>query len=93
MTTLCRTPDCGCPAEKGHYCAMCAEFTPICPICGAVYGEHRMTCTVADGYDDCREGPWSTREEAEAFAKAEVGMPWQVEGAGGQWYVMVKDED
>jgi hypothetical protein len=90
---LCRNVACGCDAENGPYCPMCQEFTPICPICCAVYGEHRMDCTVADGYDDSREGPWATREEAEAFAKAEVGKPWQVEGANGQFYVMVKDED
>jgi hypothetical protein len=48
---------------------------------------------VADGYNDSLEGPWDSAAEAEAFAAAEGGMPWQVAlGADRQWYVMVKDE-
>lgn len=27
---------------------------------------------------DCGEGPWATREDAEAFAVAEVGATWNV---------------
>jgi hypothetical protein len=91
---ICRANGCGCEATHGLYCGHCDQFRPLCPVCSAVYGEHRLTCTVADGYTDCQEGPWETREAAEAFARAEVGKPWQVErGEVGGWYVMVKDED
>jgi hypothetical protein len=90
----CRTHECEHEATQGHYCDECKEFTPICPECGCGYGEHHPTCEVADGYNDTLEGPWETRADAEAFAKAEVGKPWQIaEGEDELWYVMAKDED
>ena len=98
MTTpmhLCRNPICGKRRHDAHpYCDECREFTPICPSCGAVYGEHRLDCGIPDGYDDCGEGPWATEEQAETFARAEVGLPWGAfKGADKQWYVVVKHED
>ncbi len=92
MPNICRAPACGCETNA-TYCDHCEQFTPICPICGAVYGEHRNECTVADGYDDCGEGPFDSREDAETFAAAEVGAAWQVEGAAGKWFVLVRDGD
>jgi len=90
---LCRAESCGCEVTNGAYCEMCRDFTPICPECGAVYGEHRLDCTVADGYDDCREGPWQTEAEAESFARAEVGVPWQIAKGTRGFYVMTKEEN
>lgn len=29
-------------------------------------------------WEECGEGPWSSRADAVAFAEAEVGLPWQV---------------
>ena len=88
----CRAEACGCTATVGAYCDHCAQFTPICPQCGAVYGEHRLDCTVADGYEDSGEGPWATEEAATEFARAEVGMPWGVARGVKGWYVVIKDE-
>lgn len=91
---LCRAIDCGCEATNGKYCDMCEGYRPICPQCGAAYGEHSRDCTVADGYLDCQEGPWESKELATEFAQAEVGAPWQVIcGAPGQWFVMAKEID
>lgn len=92
---LCRNFACGCAVSVPNlYCEMCAEYTPICPVCAAVYGEHRLDCTVADGYDDCGEGPWDTEEDAREFAEAEVGLAWDVvRGGSGKWFVLVKEND
>jgi hypothetical protein len=87
---LCRATACGCETNGSDYCDMCAQFTPICPQCGAVYGEHRTDCTCPDGYDDSREGPWDTEVAARQFADNEVGAPWDVIcGADDKWYVMI----
>ncbi len=92
---LCRAAACGCEAGGADgcpvYCEMCERFAPICPVCDAVYGEHRLDCTVPDGYDDCGEGPFDSEHDAEGFASAEVGVEWFVAQRGGKWYVMVHD--
>lgn len=98
MTTKCRAWACGCDAggDAGCplYCEMCEQFTPICPQCGAVYGEHRPDCTCPDGYEDVGEGPWDTLEEAMTFAETEVGAAaWCVVLGNGRWYVMAKREE
>lgn len=74
-------------------CLRDAQWGPVCPVCGACYGEHRLDCNVTDGFNDSREGPWDTIEEAQTFAQAEVGLPWQlVRGMSGRWFVMIRAE-
>ena len=92
---LCRAEACGCKAgpEDTFYCDHCAQYLPICPQCGAVYGEHRLECTVADGYTCSNEGPWATEAEAVHFAEAECGLPWQIAKGNRGWYVMLKRTD
>ncbi len=92
---LCRANGCGCTVPvAGLYCEDCQKWGPLCPVCSGFYAEHRTDCTVADGYNDSGEGPWDTREAAEEYARAEVGIPWQVEqGQQGGFYVMVKHDD
>ncbi len=96
---LCRNEECGCeniPGTDGSnplFCEACEGFGPICPHCGAPYGEHAMDCDVADEYLDCGEGPWADEAGALEFAQAEVGVAWQItRSPGGKWFVMVKEE-
>lgn len=90
----CRNHQCAEHVPHMGYCTVCEQFRPICPMCGAAYGEHGRECIVADGYDDLGDGPWSTRELAEHYAHCEVGLPWQVEkGMDGKFWVLVKRED
>lgn len=94
MSALCRNWSCGCSVGvDGVYCDMCKEYTPICPVCCAVYGEHRLDCTVADDYEDCGEGPWASHDDAKAFAQAEVGVAWDVVCGNGKWYVVTKEDE
>ncbi len=78
-------------SDESAYCKVCEGFLPICPICDAPYGEHALSCPVTDGYLDCGEGPFVSRDQATRFGDAEVGAQWEVHGAAGQWYVMVKE--
>lgn len=46
-----------------------------------------------DGYHAISEGPWHSREDAEDFARCEVGVPWKVvKRVDGLWIVLVADE-
>ncbi len=95
MTDLCRNPACGCQsAADSPYCEMCEANLPICPECSMTLGEHSSTCTVANGYHDCGEGPWDTEEAAIEFAQAEVGISWGVAyGPCSTFYVVVKQDN
>lgn len=88
----CRDWKCTRPAAAdGLYCRECQEFTPICPVCCSCYGEHYMDCTVEDGFVDSGEGPWETREAAETFAHAEVGVPCRIHRGNDRYYVLVQE--
>ncbi len=91
----CRAFACGCEVTiAGLYCDHCEEFTPICPCCGAVYGEHRLDCEVADNWEDLGEGPWDTEDAARDFGDAEVGISWEVRrGGDGKYWILVRRLD
>jgi len=41
---------------------------------------HAVDGPWSDKWTDCLEGPFDSREEAEEFAAAEVGLPYQIVG-------------
>jgi hypothetical protein len=44
----------------------------------------------ADPFVDCGEGPWDKADDADFFARAEVGLPYQICGINGKWHVYVE---